>query len=165
MALHRTKVRGRFCKILWPSQNMWTLTQWFDKIFSLQNLAYKKIWSGFFDEIFTIVYSTAATVAAAARGRCRGRRGQIRHQRIQETLTDNLIEALTEDVINRTKRTEKEKKWKIGKPLFARTKGQLISKANFEVFIWTKERTKIFLYFCPNLLNGPNHKNNGSLSC
>ena len=30
-------------------------------------------------------------------------------------------------------------------------KGQLISKANFEVFIWTKKRTKIFLYFCPNL--------------
>ena len=31
------------------------------------------------------------------------------------------------------------------------TKGQLISKANFEVFIWTKKRTKIFLYFCPSL--------------
>ena len=27
------------------------------------------------------------------------------------------------------------------------TKGQLISKANFEVFIWTR----IFLYFCPSL--------------
>ena len=27
-------------------------------------------------------------------------------------------------------------------------KGQLISKANFEVFIWIKKRTKIFLYFC-----------------
>ena len=39
------------------------------------------------------------------------------------------------------------------------TKGQLISKANFEVF------TKIFLYFCPSLLNGSNHKNNSSLSC
>ena len=25
LALHRTKVRGRFCKILWPSQNIWTL--------------------------------------------------------------------------------------------------------------------------------------------
>ena len=31
------------------------------------------------------------------------------------------------------------------------TKGQLISKANFEVFIWTKKRMKIFLYFCPGL--------------
>ena len=31
------------------------------------------------------------------------------------------------------------------------TKGQLISEANFEVFIWTKKRTKIFLYFCPSL--------------
>ena len=29
---------------------------------------------------------------------------------------------------------------------------QLISKANFEVFIWTKKRTKIFLYFCPRSL-------------
>ena len=28
-------------------------------------------------------------------------------------------------------------------------KGQLISKAKFKVFIWTKYRTKIFLYFCP----------------
>ena len=102
------------------------------------------------------MYSTAATVAAAARGRCRGRRGQIRHQRIQETLTDNLIEALTEDVVNRTKRTEKELKEfffeKIGKPLFARAsllacrtynspvrvalaKGQLISEANFLILI------------------------------
>ena len=25
LALHRTKVRWRFCKILWPSQNIWTL--------------------------------------------------------------------------------------------------------------------------------------------
>ena len=25
-ALHRTKVRWRFCKILWPSQNIWSLT-------------------------------------------------------------------------------------------------------------------------------------------
>ena len=32
-----------------------------------------------------------------------------------------------------------------------RPKGQLISKANFEVFIWTKKRAKIFLYFCPSL--------------
>ena len=31
------------------------------------------------------------------------------------------------------------------------TKGQKISKANFEVFLWTKKRTKIFLYFCSNL--------------
>ena len=30
-------------------------------------------------------------------------------------------------------------------------KGQLISKVFFEVFIWTKNRTKIFLYFCPIL--------------
>ena len=27
-ALHRTKVRGRFRKILWPSQNIWTLNIW-----------------------------------------------------------------------------------------------------------------------------------------
>ena len=31
-------------------------------------------------------------------------------------------------------------------------KGQLISKGNFLVFIWTKNRTKIFLYFCPSFL-------------
>ena len=31
-------------------------------------------------------------------------------------------------------------------------KGQIISKANFEVFIGTKNRTKIFLYFCPRSL-------------
>ena len=30
-------------------------------------------------------------------------------------------------------------------------KGQLISEANFKVFIWTKNRTKIFLQFCPSL--------------
>ena len=29
-------------------------------------------------------------------------------------------------------------------------KGQLISKANFKVFIWTKKPTKTFLYFCPS---------------
>ena len=28
------------------------------------------------------------------------------------------------------------------------TKGQIILKANFEVFIWTKNRTKTYLYFC-----------------
>ena len=28
------------------------------------------------------------------------------------------------------------------------TKGQLISRANFEIFIWTKKWTKRFLYFC-----------------
>ena len=31
-------------------------------------------------------------------------------------------------------------------------KGQIILKANFEVFIRTKNRTKIFLYFCPRTL-------------
>ena len=30
-------------------------------------------------------------------------------------------------------------------------KGQLISKANFEVFIWTLKWTRLFLYFCPSL--------------
>ena len=30
-------------------------------------------------------------------------------------------------------------------------KGQLISWAYFKVFIWTKNRTKIFLLFCPSL--------------
>ena len=30
-------------------------------------------------------------------------------------------------------------------------KGQLISKGLFKVFICTKKRTKIFLYFCPSL--------------
>ena len=29
--------------------------QWFDKIFHLQTPAYMKIWSGFFDKIFSIV--------------------------------------------------------------------------------------------------------------
>ena len=33
--------------------------------------------------------------------------------------------------------------------LFYSVKAQLISKANFEVFIWTKKRTKIFFYSCP----------------
>ena len=31
-------------------------------------------------------------------------------------------------------------------------KGQLISKANFEVFIWTKKLTNFFLYFGPSSL-------------
>ena len=30
-------------------------------------------------------------------------------------------------------------------------KGQLISEWLLDVFIWTKKRTKIFLYFCPSL--------------
>ena len=30
-------------------------------------------------------------------------------------------------------------------------KDQLISKANFKVFILTKQAKKIFLYFCPSL--------------
>ena len=29
LALHKTKVRWRFCNILWPSQNIWTLNQIF----------------------------------------------------------------------------------------------------------------------------------------
>ena len=40
-------------------------------------------------------------------------------------------------------------------PWFAQTfwfKCQLISKADFKVFIWTKKWTKIFLYFCPSSL-------------
>ena len=45
------------------------------------------------------------------------------------------------------------------------TKGQVISKANFKVFIWTKNPMKIFLYFCPSLWNGWNLKDYGSLSC
>ena len=32
----------------------------------------------------------------------------------------------------------------------ATTKGQLISKANSKLFIWTKEPMKIFLCFCPS---------------
>ena len=31
------------------------------------------------------------------------------------------------------------------------TKGQLISKADSKLSIWTKKPTKIFLYFCPSL--------------
>ena len=31
-------------------------------------------------------------------------------------------------------------------------KGQLILKANSKVFIWTKNRTKIFPYYCPGSL-------------
>ena len=31
------------------------------------------------------------------------------------------------------------------------TKGQLILKANSTIFIWTKKRTKIFLYSCPKI--------------
>ena len=30
-------------------------------------------------------------------------------------------------------------------------KGQLISKANSKLFIWTEKTTKMFLYFCPSL--------------
>ena len=45
------------------------------------------------------------------------------------------------------------------------SKGQLISKADMKVFIWTKNSTKIFLYFCPSLKNESIKKNNGTLSC
>ena len=38
-----------------------------------------------------------------------------------------------------------------GNILSAEIKGQLISKGLFKVFICTKKRTKIFLYFCPSL--------------
>ena len=38
--------------------------------------------------------------------------GQVRHQRIQKALTNNLIEALAEDVVNWTQRTEKLKIYK-----------------------------------------------------
>ena len=34
LALHRTKVRWRFRKILWPSQNIWTLNEYIFEIFS-----------------------------------------------------------------------------------------------------------------------------------
>ena len=44
-------------------------------------------------------------------------------------------------------------------------KGQLISKANFEVFIWTKNQPKIFLYFCLCFYNGSNRRDNESVSC
>ena len=36
--------------------------------------------------------------------------------------------------------------------IFYYSKGQIISKANLEVFIWTKKQTKIFLFFCPRSL-------------
>ena len=39
------------------------------------------------------------------------------------------------------------------------SKGQIISEWLLDVFIWTKKRTKIFLYFCPSLWIGSNHKN------
>ena len=43
-----------------------------------------------------------------------------------------------------------------GAVLVLPAKGQLISKANSTVFTWTKKRTKIFFYFCPEdiLLRG-----------
>ena len=47
--------------------------------------------------------------------------------------------------------------WSFGVPFVIRvfscstTKGQIISEWLLDVFIWTKTRTKIFLYFCPSL--------------
>ena len=38
-------------------------------------------------------------------------------------------------------------------------KGRLILKAKFIVFIWTKNQTKIFLYFCPSSLKWVKWKN------
>ena len=47
-------------------------------------------------------------------------------------------------------------------PQYIKT-GQLISKANFKVFIWTKKPTEIFLYFFPSFkkifLSGGNKRN------
>ena len=43
-------------------------------------------------------------------------------------------------------------------------KGQIISKANFEVFIWTKSWTKIFFYFCLRSLKWIKSKNEYKLS-
>ena len=36
-------------------------------------------------------------------------------------------------------------------PILSVSKGQLISKANSKLFIWTKKTEKISLYFCPSL--------------
>ena len=40
--------------------------------------------------------------------------------------------------------------------MYVPTKGQIISEWLLDVFIWTKKRTKIFLYFCPTSKNRPN---------
>ena len=42
----------------------------------------------------------------------------------------------------------------------ASSKGQIVSKANFEDFIWTKNGTKIFLYFCSRSLKWIKSKRN-----
>ena len=46
----QSKVRWRFCKILWPSQNIWTLTEIQSVLFNLVTLAEskKRIFSNFF---------------------------------------------------------------------------------------------------------------------
>ena len=44
LALHKTKVRWRFRKILWPSQNMWTLIRKYMIGFRLLLLAF--VWHG-----------------------------------------------------------------------------------------------------------------------
>ena len=54
LALHRTKVRWRFRKILWPSQNIWTLltvqivalcipSQWFSIKYLIKHYSYKEL--------------------------------------------------------------------------------------------------------------------------
>ena len=46
LALHRTKVRGRCCKILWPSQNIWTLKITAPKLLNLQPFFFWKFVRG-----------------------------------------------------------------------------------------------------------------------
>ena len=56
------------------------------------------------------------------------------------------------------------KKWKILENWKSKGKiqieGQIVSKANFEDFIWTKNGTKIFLYFCSRSLKWIKSKRN-----
>ena len=49
LALHRTKVRGRFCKILWPSQNIWTLPKILEKRKWFNILLFRVLWIYNFD--------------------------------------------------------------------------------------------------------------------
>ena len=45
LALHRTKVRWRFCNILWPSQNIWTLQTRRANIAHHTNNWHRRLWS------------------------------------------------------------------------------------------------------------------------
>ena len=63
LALHRIKVRWRFRKILWPSQNIWTLTYWKSVLEMYPERMYSSTYAPFLGPLLLALGSNIASLA------------------------------------------------------------------------------------------------------